>query len=108
MSPRRKSGDSCLCTSHGHGHDDKQCGEPVYGRTHGGKLKRVCDHCSHVSRLHRLGQATLDEPRQDRVAIIEEAAGRGARTPQPIPARVDTPPAKPPAPLTDPIWKEPF
>jgi hypothetical protein len=81
----------------------------VYGRTHGGKLKKVCDHCSHVSRLARMGKIELDEPKQDRAAIIERAANEGVRAVTPTPRERKKPaPARPQQPVVDPIWREPF
>ena len=59
MARQRKLGDPCLCTSWGHGHDEEQCGNPVHGRTRGGRIKKICDDCSHIARINKMGELTL-------------------------------------------------
>jgi hypothetical protein len=79
---RRTQGAPCLCTSYGHGHDGDRCDQPVTGRTRGGGVKKVCDHCSHISRLIRSGELT---PYADASSIpqpsLDSGGGRQSTTP---------------------------
>lgn len=57
-----------MCRAKGHGHDDElnehKCGAPVYGRTRGGNLKQMCDHCSWCAKMYKIGkQQELEFPR---------------------------------------------
>jgi hypothetical protein len=87
-----------------HGHDDERCGKPVYGLTRGGNVKQVCDDCTHLIRLHKLGE--------DGAAIATRSIARTPPTPPPVePAqprkRSIEQPGRDPGDI-DPIWTEPF
>jgi hypothetical protein len=95
MTKQRYAGAPCLCNSWGHYHDGETCGKPVFGRTRGGKIKKVCDDCSHYSFLHK-HSADLAPP-QDPLAREPNAAPPTAtRAPAregPIPRHIPAAPA---------------
>jgi hypothetical protein len=102
----RKQGAPCLCTSYGHGHDGERCEKPVTGRTRAGRIRKVCDDCSHYSYLHKHGEALAPpfdpltrepQPPVTRTPGKREQQPPSERPPIPAPRHIPAPPrpAKP-------------